>query len=57
MTQDDYIDILFNDLCFSLIQKRTHLLDYYGVTYVSELPKSKKSELIDELKEMKENKK
>ena len=53
MTQDEYIDILFNDLTFNLTQRRVKLLEDYGVESLDDLPRVKKSELIDELKEMK----
>jgi hypothetical protein len=54
MTQDDYILILFNNLGFDLLTRRSFLEDNYGVSYVDELPKVKKSELITYLRDQQE---
>jgi hypothetical protein len=54
MTQDEYIAILFDDLGFDSRNRKAFLEEYYGVQYVDELPKSKKSELISQLKEQKD---
>jgi hypothetical protein len=54
MTQDEYISILFSDLGFDSRNRKAFLEEYYGVQYSDELPKSKKSDLIDQLKEQKE---
>lgn len=54
MTQDEYIAILFNDLGFDSLNRKALLEENYGVQYVDELPKVKKSELISYLKDQKE---
>jgi hypothetical protein len=57
ITQDKYIEILFNDLGFNLVQRKDLLRSRYGCRYSDELPKSVKSEVIGKLKELKEDKK
>jgi len=53
VSQDEYITILFIGLGFVPSEVRDYLKEHYGVRYSDELPKSVKSELINELKEMK----
>lgn len=55
MTQEEYLEILFQDLGFSGIQRKIWLESEYGVRYTDELNKQMKSSLINRLKEMKED--
>ena len=54
MSQDEYIEILFQDLGFNVVTRRAYLQDY-GVNYSDELPSKIKSQIIDDLKERKDN--
>lgn len=53
MTQQEYIDILFDDLGFNLTQRKDFLWLRYGVKYSDELDTRAKSLLIDDLKSRK----
>ncbi len=56
MTQDNFIEILFDGLGFSSSQKRAWLAAEYGVKYADGLSVEKKSALIDRLKKMRDDK-
>ncbi len=56
MTQDNFIEILFDGLGFASAQKRAWLFAEYGTKYADSLSVAKKSELIDRLKKMRDEK-
>lgn len=51
-----YIDLLFNDCGFDLLGKKGLLKADYKVQYTDELTKAQASKLIEELKQLKEDK-
>jgi hypothetical protein len=57
VTAFDYIAILFDDLGFTGRQRKDFIWLRYRKEYADELVGRQKSAIIDELKEMKENKK
>lgn len=54
ISQQQYAEILFNDLGFSISQRRQWLRDYYDADYLDELQPGQVSKIIEELKERKE---
>ncbi len=55
MTQDEFIDKLFDGLGFSSSQKRARLTAEYKVKYADEMTTAAKSALIDRLRKMRDD--
>ena len=55
MTQDEFLEILWDQCDFSEMSKQSLLRNKYNVTNTDDLPRHLKSELIDYLKEFRDS--